>query len=172
MRYCSLKCFHDFRGSKNCEYSYQQDGPQSVSTGVFFSTKHTFPAQQKVRTYLFLFRCARSRGGLHRKNTVSSCVQKILLLQGLNSAGMNLNRARIKLREKENRVILIFFASGVRGVFGRVRRVCARLGADGYLHLSLCLKTDVRRVGKVADFVWRYSSKEKCALDTPLSREC
>ena len=60
------------------------------------------------------------------------------------------------------RVILIFFAPGVRWVFGRVRRVCARLGADGYLRLSLCLKTGVRRAGEVADFVLRYSSDEKC----------
>jgi hypothetical protein len=49
------------------------------------------------------------QGGLHIKkhsikNTVSSCVQKILPLQALNSVGMNLNRARIKLRERENQL--------------------------------------------------------------------
>jgi hypothetical protein len=54
---------------------------------------------------------------------------------------------------KQNRVIFNFFvAPGVRRVFGRVRRVCTRLGTDGYLRLSLCLKTGVRRAGEVADF--------------------
>ena len=43
----------------------------------------------------------------------------------------------------DSRVVLIFFAPGVRRVFRRVRWVCARLGAVGYLRLSLCLKTGV-----------------------------
>ena len=64
--------------------------------------KHTFPAQKKVP---FLVSMCKVSGWLaHKKNTVSSRVHKILPLQALDSAGMNLNRVRIKLREKENQL--------------------------------------------------------------------
>ena len=64
-------------------------------------------------------------------------------------------------------MILFYFAPGVRRVFGGVRRVCARLGADGYLRLSLMSLTGVQRAGEVSDFVLRYSSDDDEKVDTP-----